>query len=131
MQPGYRILLIEDNEASAKFYATHLEAKGYFVQVAGNGMAGLELARQNNLDLILLDLMLPQIDGFKICRMIKYDKALKNIPVAILTSRDTEEEAETAKSCGADAFLLKSTHIDIVLEVIEKLIKEPPRSVKS
>lgn len=124
MNRTYRILIIEDNPASATFYQKHLEVKGYETIVASTGSEGLTLARQEKPDLILLDLLLPNIDGWKVCRMLKFDRDLKPIPVAILTSRDTEEAAEMAKACGADAFLLKTTRIEIVLDVIQKLLEK-------
>ena len=122
MQEHNKILMIEDNTACIKFYTTHLKASGFHVVTADNGMQGLSLARHEKPDLILLDIMLPQIDGLKICHLIKKDRELKDIPIAILTSRDTEEEADKARQCGADAFLLKTTHIDIVLDVVKKLL---------
>jgi two-component system alkaline phosphatase synthesis response regulator PhoP/two-component system response regulator VicR len=87
------------------------------------------MARDIKPDLILLDIMLPDLDGHKLCRMIKFNRGLKRIPVAMFTSRDTEEDAELAKKCGADAFILKTTHVSIVLDAIDRLIQK--KSAKS
>jgi DNA-binding response OmpR family regulator len=85
-------------------------------------MGGLAAAREKKPDLIVLDILLPDLGGHKVCRMIKFDRKLCHIPVVVWTSRDTEEDAETAKNCGADAFVVKSTKIQVLLEVIRKLI---------
>ena len=118
------ILLIEDNPASIKFITVSLNKNGYKTVVAENGFTGLQKAREIRPDLILLDIMLPDLDGHKLCRMIKFNRELKEIPVAMFTSRDTEEDAELAQRCGANAFILKTTHIDIILETVKRLIQK-------
>jgi two-component system, OmpR family, alkaline phosphatase synthesis response regulator PhoP len=119
------ILVIEDNPASIKYIRTHLEKEGFRTVIAENGFTGLNKVREIRPDLILLDIMLPDLDGHKLCRMIKFNREYKDIPVAIFTSRDTEEDAELAKKCGADAFILKNTHIAIVIEAIRRLVTRP------
>ncbi len=126
------VLLIEDNPASIKYITVHLNKDGYRTVVAENGFIGLQKAREIRPDLILLDIMLPDLDGHKLCRMIKFNRDLKEIPVAMFTSRDTEEDAELARRCGANAFILKTTHINIILETVKRLIeKTPPRKPKA
>jgi DNA-binding response OmpR family regulator len=124
MDPQRTVLLIEDNPASIKFITLHLNKKGYRTVVADSGFTGLQKAREIRPDLILLDIMLPDMDGHKICRMIKFNRGLKEIPVAMFTSRDTDEDAELARQCGANAFILKTTHIDIILETVKRLIEK-------
>ena len=116
------VLVIEDNPASIKYIQTHLQKNNYKTVIADGGFDGLNKARSVRPDLILLDIMLPDLDGHKLCRMIKNNNNLKGIPVAMFTSRDTDEDAEMAKKCGADAFILKSTRIQIVMDILEKLI---------
>jgi DNA-binding response OmpR family regulator len=118
------ILIIEDNPASIKFITAHLARQNYRPIVAENGFSGLSKAREIRPDLILLDIMLPDLDGHKLCRMIKFDRELRDIPVAMFTSRDTEEDAELAKKCGANAFILKTTHINIIMETIRRLMEK-------
>jgi DNA-binding response OmpR family regulator len=124
MDPQKTVLLIEDNPASIKFITVHLNKHGYRTVVAENGFTGLQKAREIRPDLILLDIMLPDLDGHKLCRMIKFNRALKEIPVAMFTSRDTDEDAELAQRCGANAFILKTTHINIILETVKRLIEK-------
>jgi DNA-binding response OmpR family regulator len=123
------VLMIEDSPASVKWIQSHLEKLHYRVVIAESGFLGLKKARDLKPDLILMDIMLPDLDGHKLCRMIKFDKELKHIPVAMFTSRDTEEDAEMAKKMGANAFILKSTRIEIILNILERLLekKESPR----
>jgi CheY-like chemotaxis protein len=123
-----RILVIENNPNFRKILKMHLESNGYLTLLAENGLAGLNMVRKENPDLIITDIMLPGLDGHKVCRMIKFDRKLSHIPVIILTSRDLDQDAELAKQCGADAFILKTTKSPIVMEVIQKLLEqaEPP-----
>ena len=123
MGESKKILLVEDNLAAIKYYASHLKKAGYSVLMANAGFEGLSMARRERPDLILLDILLPDLDGHKICRILKFDKECQNIPIAMLTSRDTEEDAEQAQKCGADAFLIKTTRIEIVLDVIRDLLE--------
>ena len=121
------ILIIEDNPASIKYIQTHLEKNNYKTVIANGGFDGLNKARSAKPDLILLDIMLPDLDGHKLCRMIKFNNDLKHIPVAMFTSRDTDEDAEMAKKVGADAFILKNTRIQIVLDIVDQLINAPAK----
>ncbi|MFC1570076.1 PleD family two-component system response regulator, partial [bacterium] len=85
------ILIIEDNPASIKFIQTHLQKHDYNTVIAEGGFDGLNKARSVKPDLILLDIMLPDLDGHKLCRMIKFNHDLSHIPLAMFTSRDTDE----------------------------------------
>ena len=116
------IVVVEDNASFRKMLKLRLESSGYQVTTAGDGLNGLNTIRKEKPDLVILDIMLPALDGHKVCRMIKFDRNLHSIPVIVLTSRDTDETADLAKRCGADAFLLKTTKAPIVLDVINKLI---------
>ena len=117
-----RSVVVEDNPSFRKMLKMRLESSGYQVTAAENGLRGLDFIRKEKPDIVILDIMLPGLDGHKVCRMIKFDKNLHTIPIIILTSRDTDETADLAKRCGADAFMLKTTKTPIVLDVIEKLI---------
>jgi two-component system OmpR family response regulator len=119
-----KILVIEDNEASIHLIHAHLKRAGYRTVVSKTGFGGLSAARDAKPDLIVLDIMLPDMGGHKICRMIKFDKKLNHIPVIVWTSRDTDQDAETAKQCGADAFVVKTTRIEVLMDVIKKLLEK-------
>jgi two-component system, OmpR family, alkaline phosphatase synthesis response regulator PhoP len=117
-----RILIIEDNAVFRNALKIRLEAALYMVLAAENGLEGLNAVRREMPDLVILDIMLPGLDGHKVCRMIKFDRKLSRIPVIVLTSRDLDQDATLAKQCGADAFVLKTTRPPILIEVIRKLL---------
>jgi two-component system, OmpR family, alkaline phosphatase synthesis response regulator PhoP len=119
-----RILIIEDNPAFRKMLKIRLESSGYRTLTAEDGLEGFNAVKENRPDLIFLDIMLPKMDGHKVCRLLKFDKNLQNIPIIIFTSRDLDEDADIAKQCGADAFILKTTRPEIILEVVRKLLAE-------
>lgn len=118
-----KILVIEDNEMFQKILKKRIEARGYDAVIASDGLEGWGLTKTVQPDLILLDLLLPKMDGHKVCRLVKHDYRLRDIPVAIFTSRDGEEDADLAKQVGADAFIVKTTRSEIMMSVIDKLLK--------
>ncbi|MFC1666767.1 response regulator transcription factor [Candidatus Omnitrophota bacterium] len=118
-----RILLVDDEEDLRKMLKFRLEAMDYDVLEAGDGQEGLEKARSAKPDLIILDLMLPKIDGFKVCRMLKFDERYKTIPIIMFTARAQKQDEELGKQMGADAYITKPFEPQILLENIKKLIK--------
>jgi DNA-binding response OmpR family regulator len=83
----------------------------------------LDKARKENPDLIILDLMLPKIDGYKVCRMLKFDEKYKNIPVIIFTARAQEEDKKLGQDVGADAYLTKPFEPQALLGKIQELLQ--------
>lgn len=118
------ILVIEDNPAYQRLLKKWLERKGYLCSIAPDGMEGLNAARRLKPDLIVLDLLLPKMDGLQVCRMIKFDQKTKQIPIMVLTSRDLDEDEQAARRFGADAFIVKTTRIEIVMDVIDRLLNK-------
>jgi len=119
-----RILLVDDEEDLRKILKFRLEATGYDVSEAADGQEGLNKARSDSPDLIILDLMLPKIDGFKICRMLKFDEKYKHIPVIMFTARAQEKDKEIGKEMGADAYITKPFEPGILLGKIKELLGE-------
>ncbi|MBN2103673.1 response regulator [bacterium] len=118
-----RILAIEDDPAFIKLLQVRLKQLGYEVFVVNDGLKALNSVRKLKPDLIITDLLLPGMDGHRICRMIKFDKTLAHIPVIILTSRDLDKEANLARQCGADLFISKTNPIDVWLSRIPKMLE--------
>jgi len=118
-----RILIVEDNPTYRKMLKMRLESSGYEVLTAQDGLEGLSAARKEKPDLIVLDLMLPGMSGHQVCRLLKYDRNFRHIPVVVLTSRDLEEDAELVKKSRGDAFMAKTTRAAIILDVIERLLE--------
>jgi DNA-binding response OmpR family regulator len=100
------ILLIEDNRGIAEMVGEFLERRGYGLDYASDGVTGLHLAVSNSYDVIVLDLMLPGMDGLELCRKLRRD-AKKSTPVLMLTARDTLEDKLTGLDAGADDYLVK------------------------
>jgi two-component system copper resistance phosphate regulon response regulator CusR len=100
-----RLLLVEDEEKVVRFVQRGLEAERFAVDVARDGVTGLELAQSYNYDLIILDLLLPGLDGTEVLRKIRRDD--RQIPILILTARDAVSEKVTHFEAGADDYLTK------------------------
>jgi len=101
-----RILIVEDNPDILANVLDYLQLKGYTVDCAQDGLGGLHLAATQAYDLIVLDVMLPGIDGFQICRRLREDARL-DVPVIMLTARDTLDDRIRGFGTGADDYLVK------------------------
>lgn len=119
-----RILIVEDEESLLKLETILLTVKGYEVSGASTGNAAVEKLTAETFDLILLDIMLPDIDGFEICRRIKEHPRHAEIPVVMLTARKSPEDQERGATCGASAYLTKPFKSALIIEVIEKLLRD-------
>lgn len=100
------ILLVEDHRDIAEMVYGHLEGCGYQVDYAGDGVVALQLASDNDYDLIVLDLMLPRMDGVEVCRRLR-EESRRDLPVLMLTARDTVEDKVAGLDAGADDYLVK------------------------
>jgi DNA-binding response OmpR family regulator len=106
MDNSLRILVIEDNPDLAANMIDYLSARGHIVDAAGDGQIGLHLATTRDFDVILLDLILPRLDGISLCRRLRED-AGKTTPVLMLTARDSLEDKIAGLEAGADDYLVK------------------------
>lgn len=102
-----RILVIDDERHMQRLIQFNLEKIGCQVQTAGSGDAALALLRQSPVDLVLVDLVMPGMDGFAIVRAIRADDQLRHLPVIMLTSRGQADTRSTAADLGISAFLTK------------------------
>lgn len=119
-----KILLVEDEKDFIAAVGVLLESEGYEVLLAADGMEGLRKAKANPVDLIILDIMMPKMDGYKVCRMLKFDKKHKETPILILTAKAQEADKLMGEQCGADAYLLKSQSPDVLVSKVKELIKK-------
>ena len=104
----YQVLLVEDDSFLANIYKTKFELEGFKVTVAGNGELGLKEAKKKNPDIILLDILLPKIDGFTVLEELKGDSDLKNIPVILLTNLGQKDDVKKGLELGAKDYLIKA-----------------------
>lgn len=102
-----RILIVDDVRETLLALKIRLEYANYEVLTASDGEMGLKMARESNPDLIVLDVMLPKIDGFSISRLLKFDEDFESIPIIMLTAKGQEKDRKTGKSVGADIYLTK------------------------
>ena len=117
-----RILIVDDEEDLRKMLKFRLEAVGYDVTEAMDGQDGLDKARSTKPDLVILDLMLPKIDGYKVCRMLKFDKRYKHIPIIMFTARAQKKDEDMGKEMGADAYITKPFEPEVLLAKIKELL---------
>ena len=122
MPPGKKILLVEDESDFRGALRMRLEAHGYDIIEAEDGAIGLDAARHQNPDLIILDVMLPKMDGFKVARLLKFDVKYKNIPLMMLTVMSQENDRKMGRSVGADAYLTKPYQPQELLDTISTLV---------
>ncbi|HDL18146.1 MAG TPA: response regulator [Bacteroidetes bacterium] len=115
-----RILVVDDHPPVVDMIKIRLEYEGYEVLEAYDGQEGLTKARENNPDLIILDVMLPKMNGYKVSRFLKFDRKYRHIPIIMLTSRAKRSDAEKGKITGADAYLFKPYDPKRLLGLIEK-----------
>lgn len=121
-----RILVVEDEESLLKLETILLTIKGFEVVGALTGGKALNILNHEKIDLVLLDIMLPDIDGFEVCGRIKNDQRTANIPVVILTAKKSPEDLERGKKCGSDAYLTKPFKSAMIIDVIENLLRKSP-----
>ena len=117
-----RILVVDDEPGIQATLRARLEANGYEVLVASDGESGLQRARDEKPDLILLDLMLPKRDGYSLCRLIKFDNRFQHIPVIMLTARTQERDRTLGRKTGADAYVTKPFDAIQLLDTIRRLL---------
>jgi len=124
------ILLIEDNRNISEMVGEYLERKGFGVDYAADGADGLRLAVENSYDVIVLDLMLPRLDGLEVCRRLRQD-AKKSTPVLMLTARDTLDDKVRGLEAGGDDYLVKPFAIQELEARVRALIRRDRRQVSN
>jgi DNA-binding response OmpR family regulator len=124
------ILLIEDSRGIAEMIGEFLERRGYGLDYASDGLTGLHLAVTNSYDVIVLDLMLPGMDGIELCRKLRRE-AKKSTPVLMLTARDTLEDKLTGLDAGADDYLVKPFEIRELEARVRAMIRRDRRQVSA
>jgi len=117
-----RILVVDDEEDIVALVRIRLEAEGYEVLVASDGQQALDTAKKEMPNLIILDLMLPKIDGYKVCRMLKFDERYKKIPIILFTARSQSSDKDLGMEVGADAYLTKPFDSKVLLDSIKRLL---------
>ena len=119
-----RILVVDDEEGIVKLVKMYLEHHRYEILVANDGQEGLEKAKTEKPDLIVLDLMLPKINGYKVCGLLKKDTRYAKTPVILFTAKAQEKDVKLGEEVGADAYITKPYEPEILLAKIKELLKQ-------
>lgn len=117
-----RVLLVDDEPKLVLLMEARLKVNGYEVLTANNGQTALEVAKKEKPDLIILDLMLPQMDGYKVCALLKKDMRYAKIPIIMFTARAQQEDIRLGEEVGADAYITKPFEPKILLSKMEELL---------
>ena len=117
------ILIIEDNPQDSSDTSNILKEKGYLVSCAFNGKDGLKALREERFDLVILDLLLPDIKGEEICALIKKIRPLRRIPVIVTSIKDDADEIEELLSRGIDEYIIKPVRASYLINRVENLLK--------
>lgn len=122
MKKGKHILVVDDDEKVLKQLESQLKEKGFEVSTALDGKSALEQVKKEQPDLITLDVMMPEMDGYETCFHLKEDPETKNIPVIMVTNRGKMKSRLTGISFGADFYISKPFEIEDLLELMEKAL---------
>jgi len=114
-----KILLVEDDKMLADMYVTKFSKEGIQIMKAEDGARGLEMAKKEKPDLVLLDIIMPKLDGFAVLREIKKDPSMSNTHILLLTNLGQSEDVEKGKELGADDYFIKANHTPA--EIVEKV----------
>ena len=119
---GLKILVVDDEVEMLHSLRDSLQTYGYSVVTAEDGISAVELARAEMPNLILLDLMLPTLDGYRVLKLLKADERYRKIPIIVITARASAEDWALAVECGADGCLTKPVKVDGLLERIRSVL---------
>ncbi len=120
---GQRILVVDDDKGIARLLRTYLEQAGFQVLVAYDGESALHAIRRERPDLVLLDLMLPDRDGWEVTRMVRQDPALADIPIVMLTARVDDTDKIVGLNLGADDYLTKPFNPQVVVAHVRAVLR--------
>ncbi len=117
-----KILLVEDNEMNRDMLSRRLQRKGYDVEIAIDGKDGIKKATSGGFDLVLMDMSLPEIDGWEVTRLLREEPATKELPIIALTAHAMEGDREKALDAGCDDYDTKPIELPRLLSKIEALL---------
>ena len=121
-----RILLVDDEPSIVKMVGKRLEVEGFEVTVAMDGQEALQKAQSQQQDLIILDLMLPKLNGYEVCGLLKRDSRYEKVPIIMLSARAQEKDEKEGLAAGANAFMTKPFKSQELVERIKALLQGAP-----
>ena len=117
-----RILIVDDEPDIVEALQTRLEQENFECITVYDGNGGLELAHAKKPDLIILDIMLPNLDGYKVCRLLKFQKEFQRIPIIMLTARDKAEDRLLGEQTGVDYYMTKPFSLDKLVATVKQFL---------
>jgi CheY-like chemotaxis protein len=123
-----RVLIVEDNHLDAALFGALLESQGHLVLKAANATDGLKLARENEPDLIIMDVKLPDISGFEATRTLKAEDATRHIPIIVTSAYGPYADKDELRECGCDAYMPTPIEITGFVNLIHSFLSKPPAS---
>ncbi len=117
-----KILIVDDEQDIVETLQFILEAEGFECHSAYDGETGLNIAKEIKPDLIILDVMMPKINGYKISRLLKYDNKYKDIPIIMITARSQDEDKVIGEETGANEYITKPFEIDFVVSRVKSYL---------
>lgn len=117
-----KILIVDDEQDLVEMMKMRLEAVGYNVISAADGQAALDLARKEKPDLIILDIMLPKMDGYKVCALLKKDSRYSGIPILMFTAKAQDSDMKMGEEAGANGYVTKPFEPEVLLKKIKEFV---------
>lgn len=117
------ILVVDDEENLVELLKFRLEANGYNVETASDGEEGLGKMQKLRPDLVVLDVMMPKMHGYEVCRLAKASEKTRDIPIVVLTARSQQKDMDDALNCGADSYVSKPFEPAVLLKIIGQFLK--------
>jgi DNA-binding response OmpR family regulator len=125
-EPMAKVLIVEDEETLARTLGEKLKDEGFNVLTASDGEEGLDKLRAEHPDLVVLDIMLPKLDGLSLCRIVRRDPAMSHIPIIMLTARGTEVDKIVGLESGADDYVVKPIALGEFLARVRAVMRRAP-----
>ena len=122
MKKNEKILLVEDDLYASETLKFALEAKGHKVALATNGRDALNMVNSEIPQLIILDIMMPKMDGYHFCRLLKFDAKFQHIPVIIVSSKIQEADKKLGLACGGNEYITKPYDLNMLINTVEKYL---------
>ena len=123
MMKNRQILLVEDDLYSSETLKFALEVKGHNVTLATNGRDALNMVNNEIPQLIILDIMMPKMDGYHFCRLLKFDTRFQHIPVIIVSSKIQEADKKLGLACGGNEYITKPYDLNMLINTVEKYLE--------
>jgi DNA-binding response OmpR family regulator len=123
-----KILVVDDDIHATTLFDTLLTAKGYDAVIVNDSATAFDVAKSTNPDLIILDLMMPEPNGYEVCKTLRSDPKFSKIPIVIFTAMGDNESKESALNAGADEFLTKPFRVEDLMNRIRTLMEKSPKA---